>query len=118
MNRPPKRKAAGLAQVIINDDAMIRRVVPAAIIASLDADAARALVTRPDMAVILSRVMVGASLSMLVVVYAGHASPNDNGLALVTFVGECKAVAAQVRRTLLELLAGPEGRGEGRKGAS
>jgi hypothetical protein len=118
MNRPPKGKAAGPAQVIINDDALIRRTMPAAIIASLEADAARALVARPDIAVTVVNRHVGRGRTTLVVLYASYANPADNGLCVITFMGAEQSVAERVRRTLLELLSGPEGRGEGRKGAS
>lgn len=119
MNRPPKGRRAAPVQVIINnEEAVIRRLVPAAIIASLQADAARALVARPDIAVTVVNRQVGRGRTTLVVLYSGYANPADNGLSLITFMGAEQAVAERVRRTLLELLAGPERRGEGREGGS
>ena len=102
----------------ITDDALIRRIMPAEVIASLEADAARGLAARPDKAVVVVRHLIEPGRTWLVVLYAGYDTPTENGLVAITFLGAGPTEDARAKRTLLGLISGAEGRREARGGRS
>ncbi len=119
MKCPLPREITPPAQVVMTDDAMIRRTTPANIIASLEADARRILAGQPDMAcIVAARWPASGPRQQVVVLFAGHEKPADDGFISVTYMGEPRTVDETVRRALLLLLAGKEGSDQAREGRS
>ena len=105
------------AQVVMTDDAMIRRTTPANVIAGLEADARRMLSARPDMAcTVVNHSPRSGPRQQLIVLFAGYEVPADNGFTSYTFVGDPRAVDEMVRRTLRNLVAGADDAGSGSRG--
>ncbi len=103
------------SRVAITDDALIRLTTPSHIIAGLEADARRTLTANPERAcTVACRWPTSGPRQKVVVLFTGYANPADNGLTAITFMGDPAAVGGAVKRTLLELLAGNDGRSEAR----